>query len=86
MDSIVYSFLSVRKEKINKSTNHKLKATQRREEEREGEKEEEKEGRAGEREKLYFLLKFINKLGGAPKKCSYIKLLTLTREGNFSSL
>lgn len=68
MDSIVYSFLSVRKEKINKSTNHKLEATQKkREEGREGEKEEEKEGRAGEREKLYFLLKFINKLE-APKK------------------
>ena len=37
MESIVYSFLLVRKEKINKSTNHKLEATQKeREEGREG--------------------------------------------------
>lgn len=54
MESIVYSFLLVRKEKINKSTNHKLEATQKeREEEREGEKEEEQEGRAGEREIVF---------------------------------
>ena len=44
----------VRKEKINKSTNHKLEATQKeREEGREGEKEEEQEGRAGEREIVF---------------------------------
>lgn len=48
MESIFYSFLLVRKEKINKSTNHELEATQKeREEGSKGEKEEEKEGRAG---------------------------------------
>ena len=48
MESIFYSFLLVRKEKINKRINHELEATQKEREERsKGEKEEEKDGRAG---------------------------------------
>lgn len=54
MDSIVYSFLSVRKEKINKSTNHKLKLHKRRERKRGRERRKRKRGKGRREREIVF--------------------------------